>query len=349
MTREHPRTHANLDLGPGGPSPPALRRLPENAFDSVLIHSEVSYDAVYENAVQAYRLTRPGGTILFAGYGSMPEATAAVEGFRFEYGALPVQEEGDGLVGIRVPEIKDPTVTFGAALRERWKELPAARQERMFVADLARRTDAELMELWRRSRDETSGYDVRGWYQQAYKQKFAGKTVLDFGSGFSVDGMFFAQHGAKVTFADIVPENLALLQRISSMLGLDTTTYYIEDFFRYDFKSKFDVVMCMGSIINAPLPFTRRQIDALRPFIVEGGTVVIFGYPKERFETSRVRNGREFGVYTDGERTPWCEWLDRARVQALFGAGFDVVYERNFGTSGIEFNWFELTYSRPSP
>lgn len=331
-----------VDLAVGRPSLATLMTLPEDSLDSVVIPGEPDYGAVYQNAVEAYRVIRPGGTMFFAGYGRVPEATAAIEGFRFEYGALAVRDAANGLVGIRVPDNKDPAVSFGAALREKWKELPAARQERRFSADLGNSSDTELLELWRRSRDETSGPDVRGWYQQAYKDAFAGKTVLDFGSGFSVDGMFFAQHGANVTFADIVPENLALLRRISRILGLDTTTYYIDDFFRYHFAAPFDVVMCIGSIINAPLAFTRRQMRALTPFVKPAGTVVVLGYPKERYESLKVRNGREFGILTDGERTPWCEYLDSGRVQDLFGPGFAIVLERNFGSSGIEFNWFEL-------
>ncbi|MBA3430335.1 MAG: class I SAM-dependent methyltransferase [Actinobacteria bacterium] len=314
-----------------------LRREP----DLLLVEGD-TYAATAVALADAYRSVRAGGRIAVLNASDGSDARCAVDGFRFEHGVLPVRETTAGTVEIDVPTPKDPATHFARALREKWREVPVSRSVRAFSEDLARLEDVELLNRWEQHRRETSSPDVRGWYQTKYRDELRGKRVLDFGCGFGVDGIFFAENGADVSFADIVGSNLEILGRVAKKRGLSIQTHFIEDFFDYSFEEPFDVILAIGSLINAPLTFTQRQLDSLLRWHSPGGTFLLLGYPRERFEELGVRNGHEFGMLTDGERTPWCEWLDRERVEQLFGSQYEVVFERSFGVGGTEFNWFEL-------
>jgi hypothetical protein len=234
-------------------------------------------------------------------------------------------------------------VAFEGRLREKWREIPATRQDRMFSSDLLGVSDEALLGYWDQCRAETSTPEVRGWYQEQYKGQLANMAVADIGPGIGIDGIWFAQHGARVTFVDIVEDNLALLRRVCRLKGIDADFYFVDDFFDYRFTTAFDCFLCIGSLINAPLDFTKRQVRALGPFLRVGGLVLMLGYPRERFEASGARDGAAFAATTDGPRTPWIEWYDDDKVRALFGPAFRLEWSRAFGAGGAEFNWFELT------
>lgn len=228
-------------------------------------------------------------------------------------------------------------------LRDKWRELPATRQERRISADLLALSDCDLLEYWEECRRQTSTPEVRGWYQALYKDRFRGARIADVGPGLGLDGIWFAQHGGRITFVDIVADNLALLRRLCELKSVEAQYYYIDDFFEYTFPESFDCFLCVGSLINAPFDFTKLQVRALMEHLAVGGTVLMLGYPRERFAASGASNGSEFGKMTDGARTPWAEWYDDGKVRALFGPRFRLEWSRNFGADEMEFNWFELT------
>jgi SAM-dependent methyltransferase len=232
------------------------------------------------------------------------------------------------------------------ALREKWREIPASRQERSFSADLLEWDDRRLLEYWHECRRQGSA--VRSWYQELYQEKLRGKRVADVGPGIGLDGIHFARYGARVTFVDIVQENLALLRRLCGLMGVEAEFYCVEDPFQFQFKDCFDALVCVGSLINAPFEFMQKEVAALSKFLRVGGSVLMLGYPKERFVALGVKDFAEFAKRTDGERTPWVEWYDDAKTAALFGDDFRLNWSRNFGHGGIEFNWFDLTKLRQS-
>gem|GEM_PF-2430944 len=232
---------------------------------------------------------------------------------------------------------------FESKLREKWQEIPATRQDRAFSSDLLNWRDDQLLEYWEECRRQTTTPEVRGWFQDLYKDDFSGLDIADVGPGVGVDGIFFAQRGAKVTFVDIVEDNLKLLARICKLKGVAADFYFIDDFFTYHFEKEFDVFLFIGSMINAPFDFTQRQLKSMLAFLRPGGRVLMLGYPKERYVQLGAKSCEEFGKMTDGERTPWCEWYDDEKVRALFGPGFRLNWSRNFGQNNIEFNWFDLS------
>lgn len=232
---------------------------------------------------------------------------------------------------------------FQGALREKWREIPATRSGRMFSSELLALSDADLLAYWESCRGETSTPEVRGWYQTLYQDRLAGKYVADIGPGLGIDGIYFAEHGAHVTFVDIVEDNLALLRRVAELKNISADYYFIDDFFSFRFAREYDVFLAVGSLLNAPLDFMQRQMAAMTRFLKLHGTALVLAYPKCRYDQSGARDCAEFGKLTDGERTPWCEWYDDAKIQALFGPAFKLEWSRDFGANRSEFNWFELT------
>lgn len=102
-------------------------------------------------------------------------------------------------------------------LRDKWGEVPTTRSGRRRTTDLLRLSDEELLAEWMTSREDiTTGsqFSHRGWYHMLYADSMRGKKVLDVGSGFAIDGITFAQHGAKVTFVDLVESNLLVARRL---------------------------------------------------------------------------------------------------------------------------------------
>jgi len=253
-------------------------------------------------------------------------------------------EMWNGPPGKRGIEVIEQNVQyFESKLREKWQEIPATRQDRAFSSDLLKWSDAQLLEYWEECRRQTTTPEVRGWFQDLYKDDFVGLDVADVGPGVGVDGIYFAQRGANITFVDIVEDNLNLLERICRLKGIKADFYFIDDFFSYHFKNKFDVFLIIGSMINAPFDFTQEQLKSMLTFLRPGGKALMLGYPKERYIQLGARNCEEFGKMTDGERTPWCEWYDDEKIRSLFGPDFSLNWSRNFGQDDIEFNWFDLT------
>src|SRR5256884_7798345 len=108
-------------------------------------------------------------------------------------------------------------------LRTKWVEVPITNWEILSTEELLALPDDELLAKWEKSRRTLTTsveWDHRGWYHTLYADSMRGKKVLDIGSGFGVDSITFAQHGARMTFVDLVETNLKVLQRLCKILGL---------------------------------------------------------------------------------------------------------------------------------
>jgi hypothetical protein len=230
-------------------------------------------------------------------------------------------------------------------LRAKWHEVPGAK-DRVITQQLLELDDEALLKLWFGLREEATTdtfFNVRGWYHLLYKDIFRGKKVMDVGSGLGIDGLTFAEHGAMMTFVDILKPNLKLLERICKLLGISDVTFcYLEDL---DSLSKlptdYDVIWCQGSLINAPSEIIRVEVQKLLEHLPIGGRWIELAYPKARWEREGKLPFEEWGQYTDGPGTPWVEWYDLAKLMAVFEpAQFDVVFHLEFHNN--DFNWFDL-------
>lgn len=232
-----------------------------------------------------------------------------------------------------------------SVLRQKWSVVPAGASDRASTLDLLRLPDQELVERWSaavRAATEGEAFNIRGWYHLLYKGILRGKQVLDVGCGIGIDGITFAQHGACVTFVDIVESNVELVRRLCRLLGVTNVDFC----YMHDLESikplprDYDVLWCQGSLINAPFWVIREEVQALLQHLPVGSRWVELAYPKHRWEREGQLPFDRWGERTDGG-APWMEWYDLSKLQkALEPAEFDVVLYFEFHDS--DFNWFDL-------
>jgi len=234
-------------------------------------------------------------------------------------------------------------------LRKRWNAVPTTRAEFESTTKLIDLPDQELLAYWEKARtDITAGPEFahRGWYHALYAESMRGKKVMDIGSGFGVDSITFAQHGARLTFVDLVETNLKVLERLCKIMGLkDAQFVHLEDLDSLKpLDTDYDVIMAMGSLHHAPTDIMKPEYqELLRHLSCRGGRWLQLAYPKARW----IRDGRprfaHWGIVTDGEGTPWAEWYDLDKLLNMFApAKFDVVLYQEFHNQ--DFNWFDLLY-----
>lgn len=229
-------------------------------------------------------------------------------------------------------------------LRQKWHEVPSGDQRRS-TRDLLNMSPADLVACWTQTRDSAvsaDGYAVRGWYHALYKDIFRGKRIMDVGSGFGLDGITYAQHGAKVTFVDIVESNLKILRRLCEGLGLTEVGFcYLRELASMQkLPRDYDAIYCQGSLINAPCHVIRSEVQALLDHLPVGGRWVELAYPKRRWEREGCMPFETWGDVTDGG-APWMEWYDfDKRCQSLAPATFETNLYFEFHDG--DFNWFDL-------
>jgi hypothetical protein len=233
-------------------------------------------------------------------------------------------------------------------LRKKCVEVPSDALGRIKTTDLLDLSDGSLLAAWERSRaDITTGSEFahRGWYHALYADGMRGKKLMDVGSGFGVDSITFAQHGAKLTFVDLVETNLKVLERLCNIMGLKEAQFvHLQDLNSLKpLDTDYDVIMAMGSMHHAPLDILRPEYGELLRHLEVGGRWLQLAYPKVRW----VRDGRprfaNWGLTTDGPGTPWAEWYDLDKLLSMFApARFEVVLYQEFHNG--DFNWFDLRY-----
>ncbi len=230
-------------------------------------------------------------------------------------------------------------------LRKKWGQIPGGERTRLMSEDLLLLSDKELLQKWQECFDDSStgkAFSIRGWYQLIYKDVFRGKKIIDFGCGLGMDTIFYAQHGAEVTFVDLVSANIDVVRRICKLKGLTETRYcFMEDLSSLSsLAPDYDFIYCQGSMLHSPLEVIRLEAQALLEHLPVGGRWIELAYPKARW----VRDGRksftDWGRKTDGG-APWTEWHDLEKVRSFLApATFEVVLMLEFHNS--DFIWFDL-------
>jgi 2-polyprenyl-3-methyl-5-hydroxy-6-metoxy-1,4-benzoquinol methylase len=234
-------------------------------------------------------------------------------------------------------------------LRERWKVVPAGQTATQDSTALLSLSDDDLLAAWQASFDSTStgaGYGIRGWYHDIYRDHLRGLNVLDVGCGFAASSLYFAEHGAQLTFADIVSDNVSVVRRLCAIKNIQAEFLYIEDERSFAaLRNEFDFVLALGSLINAPREVIRDEIQAILPHLKDGARWLHLAYPKARW----VREGgppfSEWGNLTDGPGTPWMEYHERDTLQFLFAPSrIEIVFDCEWHDH--DFNLFDLMVHR---
>ena len=113
-------------------------------------------------------------------------------------------------------------------LRRKWGEVPGGRLNRVHSRELLTLAGPDLLERWSAFHaDSTQGEAFaagRGWYQLLYRDVFRGR-FLDVGCGLAIDTITYAEHGADVTFVDLVQANVEVVRRLCHLKGLHRSRF----------------------------------------------------------------------------------------------------------------------------
>lgn len=226
--------------------------------------------------------------------------------------------------------------------REKWREVPSGAEGRVFGDSLQDLSDEQFLAYWSGMAAKRAGSVVGGLYP-LYRDFLAGKRVLELGGGLGFDGMHYAGHGARWTFADIVPSNLAAIRRVAGLKGLDVATHQIGDDLSFDALGEFDAVMVIGSIHHVPFDIARREAVEVMRHLKVGGRWIELVYPRERWLREGSMPADTWGTRTDGDRTPWAEWHDAEKIRyRLRPAKLRTVLDMEL--SWGSFRWIDFVY-----
>ncbi len=230
-------------------------------------------------------------------------------------------------------------------LRTKWAEVPFTRFERLDTRTVLGRSDEELVRIWQTAHDSTATgerFGHRGWYELLYRELFRGRKVLDLGCGLAPSTIYFAEHGAHVTFVDIVESNVEFVRRVCRARGISGQAFcYLADLRALDqLPGDYDFIFACGSLVTVPVEVARREAQALLEHLPPGGRWIELAYPKSRWLREGSLPFHVWGAKTDGG-APWMEWRDLDKLEYILApARFDVVLSFEF--CGGEFNWFDL-------
>lgn len=161
--------------------------------------------------------------------------------------------------------------------------------------------------------------------------------VLDYGSGIGFYGfdLLDKRPDARVTFADINPENLATIRRLATLRGLgdvvETTLVTVPDASNLSFNEPFDLIVSMGVLHHTP--YAPAIVRHLTRFLRPGGIFQVMLYNDAYFRREQRATGRKLNATTFGARTdprvgamanPFSEPYDRRRAEQLF-AGYELL------------------------
>jgi SAM-dependent methyltransferase len=213
-------------------------------------------------------------------------------------------------------------VNFSAAAldrhREKWREAPRGSDTdgRVFSSDLLALSDDAFLATWDGMAARRYTGEI-GWLGAVYGDTFRGRRILELGSGLGFDGIRFAQLGAVWTFADIVPDNLAVIRRVADLKGLSSVTFHLigDDLSFAALPADFDAIWVFGSIHHVPFEIARQEALAALEHLRPGGRWMELVYPRERWLREGALPFSDWGRGTDGERTPWVEWHDIEKVR----------------------------------
>ena len=237
------------------------------------------------------------------------------------------------------------TLTWFEKLSSRWEIVPFGQSERASTRDLMALSDVDLLEIYNDvlRRDTIEDFGHRGWFHTLYKDVLIEKDILDIGTGLGISSIQFLAWGNQVTFADLVPSNLELVERIVKLLGIHTNAKFllVESFEDLHKVNDLDVLFSGGSLHHAPKEFLAPEYQILQKKVRSGGRWLQLAYPETRWIREGSPKFEKWGTFTDGPDTPYAMPIDASFVQSMIAPRKSrVILDYEFHNS--DFNWIDL-------
>jgi len=209
--------------------------------------------------------------------------------------------------------------------RSKWSSVPGTIYKRIENYDLLKLDDIEFIEKY----NEMIKEDNKS-YRAIYREKYLlndSKKILDLGCGIGRDGVFLAEKGYQVTFADVVPSNIHLVQRVCKLKNLKCKFVILEKINDYENLGTFDLIIAMGSLHHMPMKITKKIIEKMSKNFEKNKTkFLMLAYPFSRWNKDGCLPFRFWGLKTDGW-APWTEYYDRKKVSLVFSNKIEIIDE----------------------
>lgn len=231
------------------------------------------------------------------------------------------------------------------SLNQRWGLVPFGESDRESTSNLMKLTDDKLLSIYKEVlyKDTVKDFGHRGWFHTLYRNLLEDKEIVDIGTGFGISSIQFLAWGNKVTFVDLVSDNLELVKRLVTILGIEKKAVFllIQSYNDLEKLGEVDVLFSGGSLHHAPREFLEPEYKILESRIKPGGRWLQLAYPKTRWIREGSPKFEKWGTYTDGPDTPYAMPIDASFVQSMISPRESrVILDYEFHNS--DFNWIDL-------
>ena len=219
--------------------------------------------------------------------------------------------------------------------KSKWSTVPGTIYKRIDNYDLLKLEDNEFIKKY----DEMIKEDNNS-YRSIYREKYLlndSKKILDLGCGIGRDGIFLAERGYEVTFADVVPSNIHLVERVCNLKNLNCSFVKLEKMDDYENLGKFDLIIAMGSLHHMPMKITKKIIEKMSKNFEKNKTkFLMLTYPFSRWKKDGCLPFRFWGLKTDGW-APWTEYYDKKKIALVFSNKLEIIDELKINDEFIIF------------
>ena len=176
---------------------------------------------------------------------------------------------------------------------------------RVKTSDLLKLNDQDLISEYEKLISGDLG-SYRTFYEERYILNSDAKSILDLGCGLGRDGLFLAELGFKVTFADVINENIDLVKRICKLKKLECKFYKLNSFEDYSKLGHHDLISYGVAYIIIQKKLQKNNNNYAKKSLIPNTKFLILSYPFNRWYNDLCKPFSEWGENTDG----WAPWTD---------------------------------------
>ena len=239
------------------------------------------------------------------------------------------------------------TDSYLARAKAYWRHAPGG-GGKVDTSELVRYSDEAFLRTW----DEQKRLKrLTYWEDAEFVRYFAGRVrdrdVFSFGCGLGYSELDFLEAGARVTFGDIVPSNVASVERLCALRGYTHRSrfLYMDDSAKTSFGGPYDFIFSDGVLMHMPeereAAVLKGMFDALRP----KGVIWLMVYTPRFVESvGSPLNQVEFGRASDPSvgdlENPWSDWHDDDKLLRLAGPEACILNREEFNEG--RYIWYAL-------